>query len=120
MGRQPGSGRPAGSMNKLAFQARATMEDKGYNPIEALLSIAQDTDTPLDLRIGAHKELCKYYAPQLKAMDVNMAVKGNIVVEMVNFCDQNNLVEEKAALKQLTDTIIDVGEENDEDEEDSN
>lgn len=120
MPRRPGAGRPAGSLNRLAFQSRALMDELKYNPIESLVHIAQDENMPIDLRIDAHKNLCKYYAPQLKAVDVQQNNKGNITINMINFCEQQGLQEEKRKLLSLQEeTVIDVTsfDASDEDEE---
>lgn len=80
--------RPKGRMSQLAMQAREIMDKHGYNPIEALIEIATDEEnTPLDLRIQSHKELCKYYAPQLKSMDVNHAIKGSISFKLMSYAE---------------------------------
>jgi hypothetical protein len=87
-GSRIGAGRPPGRLSDIALLARAEMEEHGYNPIQALMEIAEDDDTPLKLRVDAHKELLKYYAPQLKAVDVNATTKQGVTVNIVNFANR--------------------------------
>ena len=87
-GAREGAGRPPGRLSDIALLARAEMEENGYNPIQALMEIAEDKDTPLKLKIDAHKELLKYYAPQLKAVDVNATSKSGVTVNIVNFANR--------------------------------
>ena len=41
-----------------------------YDPVVALAEIAQDKETPLDLRVRCHESVAKYVHPQLRAVDV--------------------------------------------------
>lgn len=97
-GRRAGAGRPAGKLSSLAMAAKEIMDSKDYNPFEALIDIAQDKDTPLDLRLQAHKEMCKYHSPQLKSLDVNMAVKGSMAVRLVSFAEEQEIVKQQQAI----------------------
>ena len=92
-GRREGSGRPPGRLSDITLIARAVMEERGYNPIEALMDIAEDEENSIKIRIDAHKELAKYYAPQLKAMDVNASVKSGISISVVNFSKKISLAQ---------------------------
>ena len=92
-GRREGAGRPPGRLSDITLIARAVMEERGYNPIEALMDIAEDDENPIKIRIDAHKELAKYYAPQLKAMDINANVKSGISISVVNFSKKISLAQ---------------------------
>lgn len=92
-GRREGAGRPPGRLSDITLIARAVMEERGYNPIEALMDIAEDEENSIKIRIDAHKELAKYYAPQLKAMDVNASVKSGISISVVNFSKKISLAQ---------------------------
>lgn len=87
-GAREGAGRPPGRLSDITLHARARMEEKGYDPLDALIDIAEDDDTPLKLKIDAHKELMKYYAPQLKAIDVNARSSTGVTVNVVNFANK--------------------------------
>lgn len=92
-GRREGAGRPPGRLSDITLIARAVMEERGYNPIEALMDIAEDDENSIKIRIDAHKELAKYYAPQLKAIDVNANVKSGINISVVNFSKKISLAQ---------------------------
>lgn len=92
-GRREGAGRPPGRLSDITLIARAVMEERGYNPIEALIDIAEDDENSIKIRIDAHKELAKYYAPQLKSMDVNANVKSGINISVVNFSKKISLAQ---------------------------
>lgn len=92
-GRREGAGRPPGRLSDITLIARAVMEERGYNPIEALMDIAEDEENSIKIRVDAHKELAKYYAPQLKAMDINANVKSGISINVVNFSKKISLAQ---------------------------
>jgi len=112
-GRRTGAGRPAGKLSSLAMAAKEIMDSKGYNPFESLIEIAQDTEgTPLDLRLQAHKELCKYHSPQLKSLDVNMAVKGSMAVKLVSFAEEQAMIQQQQAIYDAHQARIAQNDEN--------
>lgn len=112
-GRREGAGRPAGKLSSLAMAAKEIMDSKGYNPFESLIEIAQDTEgTPLDLRLQAHKELCKYHSPQLKSLDVNMAVKGSMAVKLVSFAEEQAMIQQQKAIYDAHQARIAQNDEN--------
>ena len=50
-GRREGAGRPPGRLSDITLIARAVMEERGYNPIEALMDIAEDEENSC---VGRH------------------------------------------------------------------
>lgn len=61
-------------------QVRKLMDDAGYNPIEAMMEMAQDEMVDRKIRLSLHKELAQYYAPKLKSVDVSH--KGNVGIQV--------------------------------------
>lgn len=76
--------------------------DHGYNPVEELVSIAQNT-SDVDLAAKIHMELLSYMAPKLKAMQVDARITGNIKVSIKQFVIQQVNVEDGKSPK-----VIDV------------
>lgn len=62
-------GRPPGIPNKITQLVRETFEKHNHNPIAELIRIASNPELPDKLRIDCNKELAKYYAPQLRAVE---------------------------------------------------
>lgn len=83
-GKRPGAGRPAGSSGEKTRVVREMMDERGYNPIEAMMDIAQDPTSAPELRFQANKELARFYAPQLKAVEVTTQAEP-MAVNIVRF-----------------------------------
>lgn len=62
-------GRPLGVPNRITQIVRDTFTKYNHNPIEELIRLSRDENiTPL-LKLQCEKELAKYYAPQLRAVE---------------------------------------------------
>lgn len=82
--------RSQSELNRLrTYETQKLMEDNGYNPIEAMMALAQD-DTIVDpeFKFNCHKELAKYYSPQLRAVDVSGGMDNSMKITVINFSQQ--------------------------------
>ena len=61
----------------------------GYNPVVEMSKIACDESIDLSIRMTAHKEVSKYVAPQLKAVEVS-SQDGGIHLTWDTGIDRNN------------------------------
>ena len=73
-GKRPNAGRKKGIPNfvkQITKDVKTELAEKfpNYNPIVAMAEIANNTTLPIDIRLNAHKEVSKYFAPQLKAIE---------------------------------------------------
>lgn len=74
-------GRQKGVMNKVQADVRELMKKAGFNPIRRMIAIANDKTVDIAIRAQMTKELAKYYAPQLKAIEHSGEVEtGQAVV----------------------------------------
>lgn len=108
------------------FLASQIMEEMGYNPIRDLVEIRQKLERmPEDcqdhaLMVGIAKELAKYYAPTMRAIDVNVTQNSQMVVNITRFDYGNGLQVAGAAVpaavsRQVVDAV--VSDESNEEEE---
>lgn len=67
-------GRVQGVSNKRTEEIQALFKRRGFNPLNRMMTIAQDTTIDISIRAQMLKELAKYFAPQLKAVEVNAQV----------------------------------------------
>ena len=67
-GSRPNSGRPSGSKTMLTKMREQVAKDHPkFNPISWLLSVVQDEDVPINVRVQACNNACKYlYPPEAK------------------------------------------------------
>ena len=67
----PGSGRKKGTPNKDKQELRDMLAEHfpDYHPVLALAKLATNKRTSIDRRILCHREVAKYVAPQLKAIE---------------------------------------------------
>lgn len=75
-------------MFDLACEAKALMESAGYNPIVAMMEMAQDKEIPSRCRLECHKELVKYYYPAMGSVPSSEGANqssGNVYVQIQNF-----------------------------------
>lgn len=66
-------GRKAGTPNKKTKELLELMGD--YSPLEALLEIAQDSRTPLDIKVKVNLDLMNYIYPKRKSIETKEQVK---------------------------------------------
>lgn len=62
-------GRKAGTPNKRTTDLLEVIGN--YNPLEALINIAGDKNTPLDAKIKINLDLLPYIYPKRKAIELN-------------------------------------------------
>lgn len=67
--RPPGSGRQKGTPNKKTQAFIDLCEQRGFNPGEALILIAQTAEDE-SIRFAATKEACSFVYPKRKAVEV--------------------------------------------------
>jgi len=77
------------------------MDDAGYNPIESMMEMTKLPNLTVTDKISLHKELAKYYAPQLKSVEVDVVGELGIQVHVLRF-DANLPIEHKADHPTLT------------------
>jgi hypothetical protein len=70
-GARTNAGRPQGSRNKRTLAVLDKLESAApdYCPIAELAKIAQDPETPLNLRIDCHKTIASYTVPKIKPFE---------------------------------------------------
>lgn len=67
------------------YDARAMMIKQGFDPIQAMMRVAQKAEAEGDdaLAMSGYKEIAKYYAPQLKAMEVTGAGGQALTLQVI-------------------------------------
>lgn len=90
MKRPKTGGRLLGTPNK---KSQALIELIGsrfpsYHPVVALAEIANDPTNDISIRLQANKEVAKYVAPQLKAIEVRDSREEELRVVVVRTSDQ--------------------------------
>jgi len=86
MGAKPGQrngGRQKGTANKDKQELIEMIQEQfpGYHPLKALAAIANGNGKD-DLKIQAHKEICKYIVPQLKSIDISGTLQQNVIIDI--------------------------------------
>lgn len=81
--RPAGAGRQQGSLNKRSQEVQDKLKALGCDPIEGMAKIAIDLGNDVEIRAAMYKELAKYVAPQLKAIEVTTdGTIGNTFVQV--------------------------------------
>jgi hypothetical protein len=62
-------GRVAGTPNRKTTEVAALLESLNCNPIEGMVSIAQNPDASLELRSKIFNDLARYIYPHRKAIE---------------------------------------------------
>lgn len=71
---------------RKAAMTQELMENAGYNPIEAMMEMAQDDGIQdVQFKFSIHRELAKYYSPQLRAVDVTGGMDNSLNITVVNY-----------------------------------
>ena len=83
-GHKKAGGRQKGTPNKKSQDLIQRCEDFGFDPFEALLSMARDSEDEL-LRFNAVKELCQYLFPKRKALEVSGPGESGIKVTICDY-----------------------------------
>ena len=79
--------RPKGAKNKRTQEIMDRLAELDCDPIEGLVTIANDPTSSQELKRQAYKELAQYVAPKRKAVDMTASVDGNISIDIVKFSD---------------------------------
>jgi len=85
-GRRKGSGnRLTGTAKAAVDDARQMMLDMGFDPIQAMIRLAKEAEAEGDkpLAMSGYREAAKYFAPQLKAVEVTGAGGGAVTIEVI-------------------------------------
>jgi len=102
-GARDGAGRPKkGQPTSRQAKTRAVkemMDKHKYSPIEAMIMVAKDKKQDMTMRVSCHKELARYVAPQLKAVDIEQSGDHSITVELVQFTPDKEVVEKANGIK---------------------
>lgn len=80
-------GRQKGTPNKNRAALIAKLDDAfpSYDPLLALVEIAQDPETDLSMRVDCHKTLASYIYPKMRTADSAVVdEQAPIVIEIVN------------------------------------
>ena len=80
-------GRQKGTPNKNRAALLAKLEDSfpAYDPLLALVEIAQDPKTDLSMRVDCHKTLASYIYPKMRTAEpVVVDEQAPVVIEIVN------------------------------------
>jgi hypothetical protein len=95
-GSRDGAGRPKkGQPTSRQAKTRAIkemMDKHNYSPIESMIAIAKDKKQDIVLRVSCHKELARYVAPQLKAVEIEQSGDRGITIELVQFSPDKDVV----------------------------
>lgn len=65
------------------------MKERRYDPLDALIDIAQHPDTELETAVDIHKTLMKFAYPTLKHVDIEAQVKSDLIIQIKQFRNPN-------------------------------
>jgi hypothetical protein len=80
-------GRQKGTPNKNRTALLAKLDEAfpSYDPLLALVEIAQDTETDLSMRVECHKTLASYIYPKMRTVEPAVFdEQAPVVIEIVN------------------------------------
>lgn len=82
MTRKKTGGRGKGTPNKDKQELIEMIQEDypDYHPLLALAEIANGKGKE-DLKLQAHKEICKYIVPQLKSIDISGTLKQDVIID---------------------------------------
>ena len=89
-GFRPGAGRKKGSQNrttKYRNQVLKRLAESGYDPLAAMIEMAQDPKNSDKIRFSAAKEIASYCFPKMRSVDINIQEhkQEKLVVEIRQF-----------------------------------
>jgi len=91
-------GRLPGTPNKKSLEIRELVAQRypNYHPVLALAEIATDPANEVAIRLQANKEVAKYMAPQLKAIEIRDGKEDEVKIIVVRAPDEETkrLIEE--------------------------
>ena len=83
-------GRQKGTPNKNRTALLAKLDDTfpSYDPLLALVEIAQDPETDLSMRVDCHKTLASYIYPKMRTAEPAIVdEQAPVVIEIINPSD---------------------------------
>lgn len=83
-GKRTGAGRKKGSVGTLSTEAREQLRQRNFNPLERLMAICDDERTDIRLKVKILIELCQYYYPKFKPVNIDVDEGETIEVRIVN------------------------------------
>lgn len=75
-------GRQKGTPNKKTADLLERLGN--YNPLDALLAISQDEDTPLEIQVKINLDLMNYVYPKRKSVEFNDKIDVSISEQSVD------------------------------------
>lgn len=76
LGHPKAGGKVKGSKNKRTIAKELSLHEycraKGYDPVQAMIDVANDPTVPLPIRNDMHKEVAKYIHPRLSARELSL------------------------------------------------
>ena len=75
-------GRQKGTPNKKTADLLVRLGN--YNPLDALLAISQDEDTPLEIQVKINLDLMNYVYPKRKSVEFNDKIDVSISEKSVD------------------------------------
>lgn len=75
-------GRQKGTPNKKTVDLLERLGN--YNPLDALLAISQDEDTPLEIQVKINLDLMNYIYPKRKSVEFNDKIDVSISEKSVD------------------------------------
>lgn len=75
-------GRQKGTPNKKTVDLLERLGN--YNPLDALLAISQDEDTPLEIQVKINLDLMNYVYPKRKSVEFNDKIDVSISEKSVD------------------------------------
>lgn len=75
-------GRQKGTPNKRTADLLERLGN--YNPLDALLAISQDEDTPLEIQVKINLDLMNYVYPKRKSVEFNDKIDVSISEQSVD------------------------------------
>jgi hypothetical protein len=79
-------GRQKGTPNKNRAALLTKLDEAfpSYDPLFALVEIAQDPETDLSMRVDCHKTLASYIYPKMRTAEPVVNEQAPILIEIVN------------------------------------
>jgi len=68
-GKRPGAGRKPGSKNKASAAREKAIAESGLTPLEYMLSVMRNDETPRDVRLEAARSAAPYVHPRLNSVE---------------------------------------------------
>jgi hypothetical protein len=93
----PGSGRKAGTSNKVSKEVAERLAELGCDPIEGMAMLALDPKNPPELRGRMFAELAQYCYNKRKSMEVCGPNGGPIQAHLLTLEDLDRIIDQSDA-----------------------